>query len=82
MQNYPAWNELISVCLFDLFFKSQSTLLQLCQNGPSWVEPVLSNGKRGVLLKVTARDADEARTRGPSVWSQALYRWATALPFT
>ena len=27
-------------------------------------------------------DAGEARTRGPSVSSQALYHWATALPFT
>ena len=26
-------------------------------------------------------DAGEARTRGPSVWSQALYHWATALPY-
>ena len=25
-------------------------------------------------------DAGEARTRGPSVSSQALYYWATALP--
>ena len=25
-------------------------------------------------------DADEAPTRGPSVSSQALYHWATALP--
>ena len=25
-------------------------------------------------------DADEAQTRGPSVSSQALYDWATALP--
>ena len=25
-------------------------------------------------------DASEARTRGPSVLSQALYHWATALP--
>ena len=25
-------------------------------------------------------DAGEARTRGPSVSSQALYHWATALP--
>ena len=25
-------------------------------------------------------DACEARTRGPSVSSQALYHWATALP--
>ena len=26
------------------------------------------------------RDAGEARTRGPSVSSQALYHWATELP--
>ena len=26
-------------------------------------------------------DAGEDRTRGPSVSSQALYHWATALPF-
>ena len=26
-------------------------------------------------------DAGEARTRGPSVSSQTLYHWATALPF-
>ena len=26
-------------------------------------------------------DAGEARTHGPSVSSQALYHWATALPF-
>ena len=26
-------------------------------------------------------DAGEARTRGPSVSSQALYHWATALPY-
>ena len=25
-------------------------------------------------------DAGEARTRGLSVWSQAVYHWATALP--
>ena len=27
-------------------------------------------------------DAGEARTRGPSVSSQVLYHWATALPLT
>ena len=26
-------------------------------------------------------DAGEARTRGPSVSSQALYQWASALPY-
>ena len=33
----------------------------------------LSQGPQG-------SDAGEARTRGPSVSSQALYHWATALP--
>ena len=27
-------------------------------------------------------DAAEAQTRGPSVWSQGFYHWATALPIT
>ena len=41
----------------------------------SWVEPVMC------LAQGPQRsDASEARTRGPSVWSQALYHWATALP--
>ena len=32
------------------------------------------------LLKDKHSDAGEAQTRGPSVSSQALYHWATALP--
>ena len=28
--------------LFDLIFTSQSTIFQLCWDGSSWVEPVLS----------------------------------------
>ena len=34
------------------------------------------------LLKDTAQHSDtgDARTRGPSVSSQALYHWATAVP--
>ena len=31
-------------------------------------------------LRTQGSDAGEARTRGPSVSSQALYHWATALP--
>ena len=41
-----------------------------------------TNTKLGLmfLLKDPQRsDADETRTRGPSVSSQALYHWATAL---
>ena len=54
---------------------SQSTNFQLCRGRSSWVEPVLSKDKC-VLLS----DVGEARTHGPSVSSQALYHWATALP--
>ena len=60
-----------SVCLI-LFFKSQSTIFQLCRDGSSLVEPELSNAKC-VLLKNTTQCVCEARTRGPSVSSQALY---------
>ena len=59
------------------FFTSQSTVFQLCRDGSSWVEPVLSKDKC-VLLKVTCSDASEARTCNPSVSSQALYHWATS----
>ena len=69
MQNYLACKELVFVW-FDSLRTSQQ-FFQLCQDGPSWVDPVLSKNKC-VLLKVTARDATEARTRDPSVSSQAL----------
>ena len=54
--------------------RPQSTILQLCWDGYSWVEPVvvLSKGQC-VLLKNTNSDADEARTHNPSVSGQALY---------
>ena len=63
------------------FFTFQSTIFQLCWDGPSWVEPVLSKDIC-VLLKDTTvdNDANEARTHGPSVLSQALYHWAIVLP--
>ena len=41
------------VCLI-WFFRSESTIFQLCQDGSSWVEPVLSNDKC-VLLKDTTQ---------------------------
>ena len=48
------------------FFTSQSTIFQLCCDGSSWADPVLSKDK-SVLLKDTTQ-------------SQALYHWATVLP--
>ena len=61
------------------FFMSQSTLFQLCRDRSSWVEPVLS--RINVSCSRTQRsDASEAPTPNPSVSSQALYHWATALP--
>ena len=35
-----------------------------------------------LALEPQRSDAGEARARGPSVSSQALYHWATALPFS
>ena len=57
-----------TMCLFILvwFFASLSTIFQLCGDGSSWVEPVLSKDKC-VLLKTQHSVAGEARTRGPSV---------------
>ena len=65
--------------LFDLILYVQSTIFHLCKDGSSWAEPVLA--RMNVSCSRTQRsDAGEAWTRGPSVSSQALYHWATALP--
>ena len=42
------------ICLIDLIFTSQSTIFQLCRDGSSWDEPVLSKDKC-VLLKETTQ---------------------------
>ena len=41
-------------CLFDLIFYIPVNNFQLCRDGSSWVEPVLSKDKR-VLLKDTSQ---------------------------
>ena len=57
------------------------TIFQLYRDGSSWVELVLSWELINVSWPRTQRsEAGEARTRGPSVSSQALYHWAIALP--
>ena len=50
------------VCLFVWYFTSQSTMFQLCQDGSSWVEPVL-NKDICVLPKDTMQWRQWARTR-------------------
>ena len=72
--------EFFWIRLFVDLILSQSTTFQLCRNRPSWVELVLSKDKC-VLLNTQWCHAGEARTHGPSVSSQALYHWATVLPW-
>ena len=59
------------------FPTSQSTIFQLCWDRSSCVEPVLNKDKCD-LLKDTTQWRRWGST-GPSVSSQALYHWATAL---
>ena len=50
---FCSWKqEMCFVCLIR-FFTSQSTIFQLCWNGPSWVEPVLSKDKCVLLKDIT-----------------------------
>ena len=67
-----------TVRLFVWFFESQSTIFQLCRDGSSWIEQLLSDDKC-FLLKDTMQCAGKAQTRNPSVSSQALYHWVTAI---
>ena len=60
--------------LFDLILYVPSTIFQLNRDGSSWVEPVLSLDKMCLAQGPQSSDAGEARTCGPSVSSQALYR--------
>ena len=61
------------------FFMSQSIIFQLCWDGSSWVEPVLSTCTKLGLICL-AQGPGEAPTRSPSVSSKALYHLATVLP--
>ena len=53
---------------------------------PGWTGTLNRDSENGALARINVsctraqrNDAGEARTRGPSVSSQALYHWATAL---
>ena len=52
--------------------------LSVMRDGSSWVEPVLSLNVS--CSRTTTQWRRWGSTRGPSVSSQALYHWATALP--
>ena len=71
---------ILLLCLI-WFFTPQSTIFQLCQDGSSWVEPVLKVRINVSCSRTQRSDTCEARTSNPSVSSQALYHWATALSF-
>ena len=68
----------VSLLFFYLILYVPSTVFQLQRQ----VFLCWTRTKLGLmfLLKDTTQDAGEAWTRGPSVSSQALYHWATALP--
>ena len=67
------------VCLFDLILYVHSTIFQLCRRVfLGWTSTKL--GYMCLAQVPQCSDAGEARTHGPSVSSQALYHWATALP--
>ena len=57
------------------FFTSQSTIFQLCRDGSSWLEPVLSKDKC-VLFKDTTQWGQWGSNPWPLVSSQALYQCA------
>ena len=62
------------VCL-DWFFTSKSTNFQSFQDGSSRVKPE----DKVSCSRTQCSASGEAQTRNPSIQSQALYHWATAL---
>ena len=66
---------MLCIFVFVWFDYVPSTIFQLYRDGSSWFEPemCLAQGPQ-------RSDAGDARTRGPSVSSQAHHHWATALP--
>ena len=64
------------ICLF-VYVPVNNISVTSGRDGSSWVELVLS---KVTVSRTQHSDAGEARSQGPSVSSQALYHWATALP--
>ena len=65
-------------CCLIWFFTSKSTIFQLCPDGSSWFEPVLSKDYC-VLLKDTMQWCWRCSNHNPWILRQALYHWASAL---
>ena len=63
--------ELICVCLFVLILYVPSSIFKLNRDGSSWTSTKL--GEMCLAQGPQRSDAREARTRDPSVSSQALY---------
>ena len=79
-----AWISFIwsSVRLFDLILYVPSTIFRFIRDESSWLEQVQCT-KLGLMCLAQGpqrSDTSEAWTHGPSVSSQALFRWATAHP--
>ena len=68
---FTLWINLHTISLFDLILYVPSTIFQLCRDGSSWVEPVLS-WINVSCSRTQHSDAGEAWTCSPSVLSQAL----------
>ena len=67
---------IFNLCLFDLIlYLPVNNFSVICWDRSSSVEPVLSKDR------TQHSDAGDAQTHGPSISSQALYHWATALPY-
>ena len=68
----------IDICMFNGFFTSQSTIFSNAGTGLPWLNQY--KARNDVSCSRTQRnDAEETRTRGLSVSSQALYHRATAI---
>ena len=68
----------VIICLIWFFTSRQQSFNELCSDGSSWIEPVLSYDYMS-CSRTQRTDAFEARNRGPLVSSKALYHWATSL---
>ena len=82
MPDVRSWSQLIYVCFawFDSLCPINNISVLKGQVSLGW-----TSTKLGLMFLLKDKtqwrsDAGEARTRGPSVASQALYHWATALP--
>ena len=72
------WHHWVSLFCLIGFFTSQSTIIQLCRNGSSWVEPVLS--KDNVSCSRTQHSWRQWGSNPRPLSLESSYHWATVLP--